>query len=96
MPTHVFQSPQAHMEYLVKDLVPWAGPKHLAMALLRRAFGRRRDAVRRLQRKHLRSLNAENPDIFLIGQKHHKGEWRSLRPFQDVVQILRKASCPEG
>ena len=44
--THCFQTPEEHAEFLKKDLLPRAGPKHMVMALIRRTFGRRRDAVR--------------------------------------------------
>ena len=38
--THYFQTPEEHAEFLKKDLLPRAGPKHMVMALIRRTFVR--------------------------------------------------------
>ena len=72
--TYCFKSPCEHAKFLKADLLPRAGPKHLAMALVRRTFGRRRDAVRRLMRRHIQDLHKPTAKIFMIGQKAHQGK----------------------
>ena len=80
---HCFQTPSDHAKFLKADLLPRAGPTHLAMALVRRTFGRRRDAVRLLKRHHIQDLHKPTAKIFMIGQKCHQGEWRPLCHVQE-------------
>ena len=94
--TYCFKNPDQHAKFLKADLLPRAGPKHLAMALVRRTFGRRRDAVRLLQRRHIQNLHKASAKIFLIGQKTHKGEGRALRDAPDLLDLLRQGARKQG
>ena len=93
---YCFKSPCEHAKFLKADLLPRAGPKHLAMALVRRTFGRRRDAVRRLMRRHIQDLHKPTAKIFMIGQKSHQGEWRPLCDAPDLLDLFRKADHKKG
>ena len=79
-----------HMQHMILDVLPTAGPTYLAMAMVRRVFGRRAGCVRCIQRKHLQ-LTGKRPRIFLPGQKRHEGEWRNLNDTPDLLKFFKKA-----
>ena len=86
---------EAHEEFLSTDVLPVGGPLYLAMSMIRRTYGRRAGAVRVMKREHFK-LDHGDPQIFLVGQKKHRGEWRSMDKAPDLVTLLRLADTDKG